>query len=254
MSFRRVERKGGYHTYELNGKRLPGVTTLIGDGVPKPALVGWSARVAAEYAADHVDEIARLERDAAVDLIKGAANRSRNQRGNIGSQVHDLARRLDAGEQVEIPDELAGYVDAYLAFVSDWQPVTIAAERPIVNRRWRYAGTFDLICRLGELTTLVDFKTGASGVFPETCLQVAAYRHAETMLDAGGTEVRMPHTDAGHALWLLDDGRYELSPVESGDDVFHVFLHACHVAGFQQRAKDELIGLPLAIPTPAVAS
>ena len=61
----------------------------------------------------------------------------------------------------------------------------------------------------------------------------------------------MPATDAGYALWLGDDGSYELLPVESGADIFAVFLHAAHVAAFCGRPKDDLIGLPLPAPVPA---
>jgi hypothetical protein len=247
VSFRRVNR-GRWHSYELNGKRIPSVTKLIGDGIPKPNLIDWAAKIAAEYAADHIDEIAPLERAAAIDLIKNAHSRSRNFAAAKGTEIHGIAQRLAAGEQVDVPETITGYVDAYLAFTEDWQPEPLAVEAAIVNVRWRYGGTFDLLARIGEEITLIDIKTGGSGVWPETCLQIAAYRGAEKMLGPDGKEMPMPATDSGHALWLLDDGSYELLPVESGPDIFAVFLHACHVAAFMDRKKDDLIGLPLATP------
>jgi len=254
MTFRRVQR-GRWHSYELDGRRVPGVTTLIRDGIPKPNLLDWAARIAAEYAADHIDDISRLERDAAIDLIKNAHSRARNFGGAKGTEIHGIAQRLASGEQIDVPETIAGYVDAYLAFIDDWQPTVLALEAPIVNRRWFYGGSFDLLAGLrGGATSLLDIKTGGSGVWPETCLQIAAYRHAETMLDDAGAEQPMPATDAGHALWLGDDGHYELVPVESGDDIFAVFLHVAHVAAFMNRAKDDLIGLPLATPVTEVAS
>ena len=87
--------------------------------------------------------------------------------------------------------------------------------------------------------------------WPETCLQVAAYRAADAYIDADNVEQPMPPTDAGYALWLKDDGSYELVPVASGPEIFAVFLHAGHIAAFQQREKDDLIGLPLPTPVPA---
>jgi hypothetical protein len=249
MTFRRVQR-GKWHSYELDGRRLPGVTTLIRDGLPKPNLIDWAARDAAGIAHDRMDDLARLERDAFIGAIVGERAGRRREAGVKGTEIHGHAQQLAGGEQVDVPETVAGYVDAYLAFVDDWQPEPIAVEGPCVNRRWRYAGTFDLLARLrGELVSMVDIKTGGSGVWPETCLQIAAYRAAEAMLDADGREVPMPVTDAGHALWLGDDGTYELLPVESGPDIFSVFLHVCHVAGFMDRKKDDLIGLPLAAPT-----
>ena len=250
---------GRYWRYELDGRRVPSVTTLINGGVPKPALIGWSARVAGEYTADHIDEISRLDRAAIVELVKGAANRERDAAAATGTDVHKIADRLARGEDVDVPDELAGLVDGYLAFVADWQAEILATEAGIANRRWWYAGTFDLLARLrGELVALIDIKTGASGVWPDACLQLAGYRHAEVMLDAEGREVAMPKVDATYALWLTGDGSYQLLPMATGPEIFEVFLHAAYVAAFTTRAKDdrtrdELVGLPLELPT-AVAS
>lgn len=246
--FRRIQR-GRWHSYELDGQRLPTVTGLIRDGIPKPNLIDWAARSAAEYAADHVDDIARLERDAAVDLIKTAHRRTTSAAAAKGTEIHRYAQTLAAGETVEVPEAAAGYVDAYMAFLDQWQPEIIAVEAPLVNRRWRYAGTFDLLQRLrGVGLAVVDVKTGGTGVWPETCLQIAAYRAAETYVDVDGAEQPMPATVAGYALWLSDTGSYELLPVESGPDIFAVFLHVAHVAAFMSRARDDLIGFPLEAP------
>jgi hypothetical protein len=129
----------------------------------------------------------------------------------------------------------------------------LALEAAVANRKWRYVGSTDLIARLrlGELgshTAVIDVKTGGSGVWPETCLQVAGYRACEVMLDPDGREVPMIATEAGYALWLGDDGSYEFLPLECGDDVFRVFLHVGRVAEFMRREKDALIGLALAAP------
>lgn len=37
------------HRYRLDGDWVPGVTTLIGKGLPKPALPYWAARTVAEW-------------------------------------------------------------------------------------------------------------------------------------------------------------------------------------------------------------
>ena len=43
------------HRYKLDGAWVPGVTTLIGKGLPKPALPYWAARTVAEWVADNPD-------------------------------------------------------------------------------------------------------------------------------------------------------------------------------------------------------
>ncbi len=248
--FRRINR-GRWHSYEIDGRKAPGVTTLIGAGIPKPALIAWAARCAGECAADNLDLLTTMDHDAVVDFVKGESDRRKNFAGVKGTQIHGLAQRIASGEPVEVPESARGYVDAYLAWMDDWAPEVLHTEAAIASRRWWYAGTFDLLVRLrGDLCSLVDIKTGGSGVWPETCLQVAAYRAAETML-IGKLETAMPETQAGHALWLGEGGEYEFLPVESGPDIFAVFLHVAHVAAFMDRAKadkEALIGLPLAPP------
>lgn len=253
--FRRVDR-GRWHDYSLDGRKLPGVTTIINKAVPKPALIDWSSRVAAEWAVDHIDVLERLGRDAAVDTIKTESRRRNDAAKMRGTDVHALAQRVAEGQEVHVPDDLVGYLDAYLTFWHDWHVEPIVVEASCVNRRWYYAGTFDLLARLAgrEIPDMIDVKTGER-VYRETCLQIAAYRHAEHWLDSAGVEQPMPATGGGYALLLDPGGTYELVPVESGDEMFAVFLHAAYVAAFVDRkGDDDPVGLPLAPPAPAIAS
>ena len=48
------------HRYWLDGKPIPGVTTLIGKGLPKPALPNWAARTVAEYVVDNPEQVDQL--------------------------------------------------------------------------------------------------------------------------------------------------------------------------------------------------
>ena len=239
---------GKFHDYALDGAEAKGVTTLIGAGVPKPNLVGWSARMAGECAAADLAILQAMEPEAIVAHVSGAANRSRDAAASRGTIVHALAETLLAGGDVEVPDELVDYADPFLRWVEEWEVEPIASEAVIANRKWWYAGTLDLIVRLrGGTVAVVDIKTGQSGIWPDACLQVAAYRHAEVMLDADGREVPFPATDAGYGLWLPGDGSYELNPLRSDDDVFAVFLHACFVAKWQwdTKRKRDYVGFAL---------
>ena len=53
---RRINHGRG-HSYLLDGERADGITWILGNGVPKPALVNWAARESAGYAVDHWDEL-----------------------------------------------------------------------------------------------------------------------------------------------------------------------------------------------------
>ena len=45
------------HRYWCDGKPIQGVTTLLKGGLPKDALMYWSAKMVAEYVADRPDDV-----------------------------------------------------------------------------------------------------------------------------------------------------------------------------------------------------
>ena len=47
----------GRHRYTLDGKPVQGVTTIIGNGLPKPGLTWWAAKVVAETAVHEIDRL-----------------------------------------------------------------------------------------------------------------------------------------------------------------------------------------------------
>src|SRR5262245_11324780 len=125
---------GRGHSYEIDGRRVDGVTTILSNGVPKPALIDWAARTTADYAVDHSDELAdqtSTKRLRALEQARWETSRAAMARG---TDIHDLAMRLAVGEQVEPPEPIAGYVDSYLQFVEDWQPREILVETPVFNK------------------------------------------------------------------------------------------------------------------------
>lgn len=254
VAFRRVDR-GRNHSYTLNRQRVPGVTTLIGDGVPKPGLITWAARTVATFVADALedpDEMRRWQtmgRDSLIGMLMGRPNADRDEAGNRGTDVHALARALTEGRPVEVPEPLVGHVDSYLGFLEAWQPTDELTERPILNRRWGYAGTFDLLCTLPVLgRCLIDVKTGRSGIWPETALQLAAYRRAEFYEDEAGALQPMPEVAHTLALWVRADG-FDLHPVVTDDDVFRSFVYAADLAKrFAKVPRESFIQPPLPPP------
>jgi hypothetical protein len=247
-----LERRAN-HRYLLDGEEIPSVTTQIRDGVPKPALVAWAARSAAGYAVDNWAELAALTVSERLERINRSWRGERDRAASAGSAVHAIAQRLALGEEVEVPDYLAGYVDAYLRFAAEWGVRELLVEAPILNRRYWYAGTLDLVASLADRRTwILDFKTTASGVFAESALQLSAYRSAEAYIDADGAEQPLPRIDAAGVVWLTP-ARYELVPVDAGAETFRSFLHACEVADFTRAGRDRYIGEPLEAPAASAA-
>lgn len=249
---RRVNRGRGHH-YFLDGEPTSGVTWVLDKGVPKPALVGWAANTTADYATDHWDELADLrpsERNAA---LRRARWDEKDAAARRGSEVHALAERYIAGESIEPPEELVGHVDAYIDFVETWRPTELLTEAIVGNRLYRYMGTLDMVAGLIDgKVWLLDWKTGGKGIYPEHALQLAAYRRADFYIDPDGNEQPMPKVDAAGCVWLRADG-YDLVPLDTGDDVFSVFLHAIQVARFTDAPVEAVVGDAL-LPPEGVAA
>lgn len=270
-STRRVAAGKKGHRYIVDGFSYSGrgVTTLIGAGIPKPALVGWAARVTAEAAVEERDVwlpmVTGGRTRAAIEWLKEARWQTTNEAATRGTDVHDLAARLAAGEEVDVNETTEGLVDAYLAFRDDFRPVDELSEIMVVNRTNVYAGTLDLIAtlegwripdpeteELRPARVLIDYKTSGSGIYPEVTIQLAAYRYAEVMLPGlegeADDELPMPGVDFCAVLWLRDDGTYELRPVDAGPRAFKMFLYASQIAGFAGRDGwgSDTIGAPIA--------
>jgi hypothetical protein len=269
----RMQKAGNGHSYYLDGEKVPGVTTILSNGIPKPALVGWGAGTVADFVVNRLnvartpegnvrivaDDLVRdalawnetrerktkvgtgeeLPRLALADILKNVRYRDLDEASNKGSTVHALAERLARGEEIEVPELLAGHVAAYVAFLNEWQPTGAILERVVINRRWRYMGKFDMIADFPGVWSngpragtpvgrgLVDIKTSRSGIFAEVALQLEAYRNAETMIEGAG-EVPMPVVDWVGAIHVRSDG-YDVFSFETDPSTFRTFLYAKQV-------------------------
>jgi hypothetical protein len=176
----RIQRAGSGHAYYLDGEKCPGVTTIIGNGVPKNGLIGWSARMVSDFVVNHlavattadgrkrivadelvadalawnatrgthavrVSESEVLPRGALGEILSALRYRDSDAAANRGTQVHKLAADLAAGAAVEVPEELRGHVENYVKFLDQWDPRGALVERVVVNRTWRYMGRLDLV-------------------------------------------------------------------------------------------------------------
>jgi hypothetical protein len=233
---------GRGHSYYVDGVKIPGATTVLNGGYPKH-LEKWAAESSANYAVDHWDELAEMRVSERLKLITGARFEDRDPAARRGQDVHALAQRLARGDDVPVPDELVGHVDAYLAFLDEWEPRELLVEAPVANLTYGYCGTLDAIADLVDETRwLYDLKTTRSGVYKESACQLAAYRYAEYVL--AGDEVRpMPEVERCGVVWLKADRTFEFVPVEVDEATFEVFLCALRIAAFD--ARDDVIGAPL---------
>ncbi len=248
---RRIDSAKSHYYRDKNGARVPGVTTIIGDGVPKPALINWAANATAEAAIDRWDELGLLSPAKRLKELQGARYAEKDAAARRGTEVHRAAEELLAGKSVKVPEEIAGHVEAYARFLDEFQVEALHVEFSCVSYRWGYAGTADLCSRLvlpdkGPKTLLMDLKTTRSGVFGETALQLAAYRYPDAWV-VDDEEIDPVEVDYCAAIHVRGDG-YDLVPVEAGEQQHKQFLYAMKVREFGLESRD-LVGAPIIAPT-----
>lgn len=212
-----------------DGSKAPGVSSIL-NMLPKPALPGWAAREAAQFAVSNIEVVAALARTdvkAAVDLVKGAPWRKSGKAADKGTDVHGYAEVL-MRDRIEgrksnfrVPEGTMDFLRNFARFATEFDVVPRMVETTVWDDEVDYAGTLDGFYTLTldgqELDAIVDIKTGASGVWPEAALQQTAYARAKWYIDPRtGEKLPMPKADAAFGLWLRPEG-WALIPLAIDD-------------------------------------
>jgi hypothetical protein len=236
-----VKRKKASGYYDTPYGRFRSVTTIIEGGIPKPALVPWASRVVAACAIDHLPYLTKVRgrpaREAAYTWLRKAADRQRDDAGDLGSIVHRHAEARILGTPMPAPPEEAiPILAAFDRFLDDFKPSYEAAELIVCNPQDGWAGTCDAWLRfrgLGFVMNIIDYKTG-KGVWAEAALQLGAYSRATCAWTRQGIEVEPPRAERAWVLHLRpskypveEGGRgYGLIPIDLDDALYAQFLHA----------------------------
>jgi hypothetical protein len=216
---------GRGHSYQLDGVKVPGVTTVTGN-LPKNALIDWAGRVTAEYAVDHWDELSAQPHSARLNTLTRARYSATSKAALRGTQIHALGEQVSLGHQVDA-GEHQSEVEAYARFLDRWQVEVLATETPCASTQWGYAGTADAWATFGRgqyagQRVLLDIKTGR-GVYDETALQLTAYAHCDLWQpDGPESEAEQPPVDAVVVAHILTDA-VELLPVDASANQLRQF-------------------------------
>ena len=240
------------HRYWLDGRPTPGVTTILGKGIPKPAIPYWAARTVAEHVADNLHQLdswSGMGRDALVAALKQTPWTRRDEAAIRGTDIHALAERVIHGEEVEVPEHLAAHVEGYVAWLDEYDVEPIWTERSVASRTHRYAGRPDFVGHvraLGDETWPLDWKP-SKGIYGDTALPPAA--HARAAFRAPhpdpDTEHPMPAVDRIGVVHVTEHGSY-LHDLGSIDTAYTEFLAAKVIADSTKR-RDDLIGDPITL-------
>lgn len=223
------------------------VTTCLSNGVPKQGpLVGWAAKMVAEYVVNNIEKVDAMvadDKDAAIGWIKGAHYRAKKAAGLRGTDIHNIAEAFAKGEALPpVGADAVPYVQPLLDFLVDYKPEPILTEVTCFSLKHGYAGTLDSVAKFADPvlgTRLLDFKT-SKGVYGETAMQLAAYRWADGW-DNGTRELQpFPEVDGGLVVHIAPTG-YALYLADIGEEVFEHFLAVKKVAHFTNDLSKQVL-------------
>lgn len=259
---------GRQYQHPVTGQMVPSVTSVL-DALAKDALVNWKVDVTAEYAVDNVEILARLDRAAAIDLVKRAQYRSSKTAAERGTDVHAILEDLARGVQVIRTPSNGWVLDAWEALNREfdievleveptfWHPGIVTDEDG--NPDLGYAGSADLVARINGVLAVLDWKTTASGIWPETCLQLCAYGMAPQIIRPTGEVVDFRETygivQETYAVWVRPDDTdspkyvgpegWALIPMHYTEKVWRAFRAARIAWEWQQVDSKGTVGKPI---------
>ncbi len=138
----------------------------------------------------------------------------------LGRAVHK-AIELDVQDQLDeasLDREVRGYFKAWRRFRLEKQFQCYLSEHRVASKKYRYAGTLDLVGVMDGAEVLIDTKN-TYHVHPQSALQTAAYSAAAMEMGVAPVGIQR------YALHLQKEGTYQLRHHKSKQD-FPIFL-AC---------------------------
>lgn len=182
MELKRYE-EDNIRWYDTPIGKLPSTTTVL-KVLSKPALIGWAAKMTAEYMRGVLSDIAeqKVTPDSLTNreierLVKEAKAEHRaasTEAMDIGSAVHAWIEEHYKGTAPDISPEILAPIDAFLLWDAENHVRPICIEERIWSAE-RYAGTLDLYAEVGGVTSIVDFKSSKAHYPSDHAMQLGAY-------------------------------------------------------------------------------
>lgn len=168
------------HRYEIDGKPLTGVTTILGV-IAKPALIPWAVKMATEYIKEHAQTEAvynqELVYQVTEEILKEAGKahtKKKESAGEIGSQIHNEIEDYVKNGKTSTSSQ-------FLAFHGWWKDQgyeVLESEKQLHSEEHWFAGTVDLILKDKDgKIWIADIKT-SSGVYNSYLYQMGGYEIA----------------------------------------------------------------------------
>jgi len=179
--------------YQINDKIYPRVTLILDVLNPGFGLMKYKITKALEaykeicsYHFDKTIDInsdieikrsgePRAEKIKLLDRVLELSKREVEEAANHGTLVHEMLEEHVANKGI-LDDSLES--QGFLAWQKEHKPKFLETEQVLFHPDLCYAGTCDLICKIGKETWIVDYKT-SNKLYPKNGLQLTSYAMAK---------------------------------------------------------------------------
>ena len=176
------------HIYKLDGKRMTGVTTILGV-IAKPMLIPWASKMAVEYIAENFTERllkhplpSKEEMDKFFEEAKNAHKNTKEKAGEKGTDVHKIVEKRiiwaienNDGFIKEHTNLEEKQVEHFVDWALKHKVKFLSTEQQLYSKELFVAGTCDFICEIDGEKFVGDLKTSGA-IYAEYLYQVGAYR------------------------------------------------------------------------------
>lgn len=157
-------------------------TTTVTSVISKPALMLWPLR----EAISHLEQYKGHKIDKSLLDAAYGAHKAKSQKGkDAGTVGHALVEALLLDKEYEVPeeqkDEAESVRKAFELWREDFVPEVLHTEQMFYSLTHQFAGTCDLVAKIGGKLTIVDYKTtnpsyyNPDGIYAENFAQLGAY-------------------------------------------------------------------------------
>lgn len=185
------------HTYYWNDKPIPSVTQVIREWMPVSV-----------YGVDYF-----------VNSFTGAVLTQESFRAaaDFGKAVHQMVGLRIAGalDVAALHTSLLPVLTQFDSWAKLVSPEFIGSELPLYHKRYSYAGTLDILCKIKHNMAIIDIKTGG---YDMAGVQIEAYKQAYK--EENG--IRIMHIDRYVLFLPKDGGQYKFIKLDNpaGDWTF----------------------------------
>ncbi len=212
------------HIYQVNGKIVDGVTSVVQIIDKSGPLMYWAVNQATDYLRNNLKPGQALDEIEIREILEEASKQhrlSKTRAGNVGDLTHEYIEKAIRGEKPKMPvnKQIRSGIKAFAKWAKENKLKPKFAEKKVYSKRFRYAGTTDIIGLVNGKLAVIDIKT-SNGIYHEMRYQVAAYQNAWEEETGKKCEER----------WIIrlgkEDGEFEAIKLDDYEKDFKAFLAA----------------------------